>query len=358
MNVESQFETKQFTPLDIYGATIQPHITGRFIDFDLRDREHPDNTLYNVSIPFYDIHDGKRSKLMMVRKEPLDSEDVSEVVVCDFDKKQILDRAPVFELSQDPYYLGKFIDANDEFWQVIGMVKLSIGKDGNIDGWNDVLYRYKDSIMELSKNGVTVAPWMAGVSKWKDLRFLQLDDGILVTPRPQGEDFGGLGQVGQFMTKNLDTLPGDLERYSTERNPESLISGLFAEGHWGAINQYLGRYRNTPYIAAVGHDAHQDKLGLRQYIATCFLIDLQPTGLKASRVAGPRVVGNVVTIATADDYPDISPKPGHGLGKIIFPAGIVNVGNGPELFTGVADRNTGRKPMDMREISRRLLSAA
>jgi hypothetical protein len=286
--------------------------------------------------------------LIMVRNERLESENDSEVIVCNFDNKQIVHGAPVFELSQDPYYLGKFIDADNEFWQVIGMVKISVDEAGNINGWNDVLYRYKDSIMELGTDNETVEPWFVGVPKWKDLRFMQLENGILVTPRPQGGEFGGLGRVGKFMTKNLDTLSRDLEIFAAEQNPDSIIRGLFSEGHWGAVNQLLGRFKGTQLVKAVGHDAYRDSTGLRHYVATCFLINLDTS----------EIASNVVTIATADDYPSIDPKPGHGLGKIIFPAGIVDYGSGPELFTGVADRITGHAPIDMRDIDERLLLVA
>lgn len=337
-------DSQLFTPMDTFDPEHMP--LGSFIEFDLKHRILPESTTYNPSIPFYDIYEGKRRRLIAVRHERLRSEDDSEVVFCDFYSKEIVEDAPVFEMSQDPYYLGKFRDDNDEFWQVMGMVKISVDEKGEIN-WHDELYRYKDSIMELGKDGKTPEPWMKSIEKWKDLRFLQLENGILVTPRPQGGEFGGLGRVGQFLTKNLDTLPKDLDKFAQEQDPDTIIKGLFADGHWGAVNQLLGRFRNTQYIKAIGHDAYWED-GLRHYNSTCFLIDS----------LAPRLGSSVITIARAEEFPKHEPKPGHKLGGIVFSAGIVEHVNTTELFIGVGDRLTGVKPIDMNYVDSQLMLAA
>ena len=341
-------DSQQFTTMDTYNPEIHIPNAGRFLEFNLKHRIRQEGTTYNPSIPFYDNYKGDLKHLMLVRNEELGAENKSEVNICDLETMHIIDDAPVFELSQDPYYLGKFKDAKDKFWTVIGMVKISVDKNGEIDSWHDELYRYKESIMELGENCETPEPWMKSVEKWKDLRFLQLGNGILVTPRPQGGEFGGLGKVGQFMTKNLDTLPKDLEKFASEQDPESIIKGLFAEGHWGSVNQLLGRFRNTKFIKAIGHDAYWGSDGLRHYNSTCFLIDAFAPGLRSS----------IVTIAKAEDFPKHEPKPGHKLGRIVFSAGIVEGNNVAELFTGVGDRMVGIKRIDMHYVDRQLMLAS
>lgn len=341
-------DSQQFSPIDTFSPEGHISNTGRFIEFDLKHRARREGTTYNPSIPFSDNYRGELKHLMLVRNEELGSENESEVNICDPKTGHIIDEAPVFELSQDPYYLGKFKDARNKLWTVIGMVKISVDKNGVIDGWHDELYRYGESIMELSESGETPEPWMRSIEKWKDLRFLQLDDGILVTPRPQGGEFGGLGRVGHFKTKNLDTLPDDLEKFASEQDPDTIIKGLFADGHWGAVNQLLGRFQNTQYIKAIGHDAYWGEDGLRHYNSTCFLIDS----------LAPRLGSGIVTIARAEDFPEHEPKPGHKLGGIVFSAGVVEYLGTTELFTGVGDRMTGVKPIDMNHIDSQLMLAA
>lgn len=316
---------------------------GRLVDFMVGERFYADGTLYNPSTPFYDVHDGQRKRLIMLRHESLYSETDSEVVICDFGSKQIVDEAPVFKNSQDPYYLGKFRDANDEFWQVVGMVRIEVDQSDTVTGWQDVLYKYKDSVMELGRGENVVEPWLAGIEKWKDLRFQKFGGEILVTPRPQGGEFGGLGRVGKFMTKNLDTLPHDLDKFARDQDPDSIVKGLFADGHWGAVNQLLGRYRRSDFVRVVGHDACVGTDNLRQYSSTYFWLN----------VMNSEVVG-LKTIATADDYPSLDPKPGHGLGKIVFTSGIVEVARRTELMTGVGDRTIGVLPVDIRKLDRQI----
>jgi Protein of unknown function (DUF1861) len=287
-------------------------------------------------------------KIIMLRHESLFSEIDSEVVVCDSISKQLVENAPIFKRSQDPYYLGKFRDSDGEFWQVIGMVRITVDSNGKITNWHDALYRYKDSVMELGKGEKVVEPWMVSIDKWKDLRFQQLGGEIIVTPRPQGGEFGGLGRVGLFRTLNLDTLQKDLEKFAQEQNPDTIIKGLFAEGHWGAVSQLLGRVGGKNLIRAIGHDATVEPDNLRHYISTYF--HLNPDTLE--------VTSEVITVSTADNYPHVDPKPDHGLGKINFPAGVTGYRPHTRLITGVGDRVVGAIPINIRHLDKRLLAAA
>ena len=317
---------------------------GRFLEFDMGERARPQGTLYNPSTAFYDISDGHLRRIMLGRDENIGSESDSEVVACDYNTRQLIENAPVFKLSQDPYYLGKFRDADDEFWQVIGMVRITVDSEDKVTSWRDVLYRYKDSIMELGNEDRVVDPWMEGPEEQKDLRFMPLFDNILCTPRPQGKEFGGLGSVARFITKNLDTLPKDLERFFRERDPDTIIKGLSAKGHWNAIGQFLGRYPGTNYVKAIGHDAHVGDDNLRHYEGTYSWFDYETL----------KVVGSF-TVATADSYQEIDPKPGHGLGKIVFSSGVIEGGRGLELITGVADRAIGVVPIDIKGLDRKMV---
>lgn len=309
-----------------------PAPVGEFLKFDLGEYAKTESTAYNPSIPFYDVYNGARRRLIMARHESLYSETDSEVVICDFDSKKAIEEAPVFTHSQDPYFLGKFRDSNDEFWQVIGMVRITVDKDNKITNWHDVFYRYKDSIMELKKNGKVVEPWCVGTAKWKDTRLKQFDDGIDVTPRPQGDSFGGAGMVGHFKTKNLDTLPTDLERFAANQDSSTLINGLFVEGHWGSVNQILGRSGSV--VHALGHDACFGPDGLKNYASTYFKFD----------TVTKHIIDKVLIIATANQYPTVKPKPGLDLGPIAFTSGIVACDDGTKDYwtlNGIGDREIG-----------------
>jgi hypothetical protein len=228
------------------------------------------------------------------------------------------------------------------------MVRITVNSKDQITNWQDVLYRYKDSVMELGKGEKVVEPWMVSIDKWKDLRFRGFDGRILVTPRPQGGEFGGLGRVGVFRTDNLDTLQKDLARFAREQNPDTIVKGLFAEGHWGAVNQLLGRVGKTSLIRAIGHDATVGEDNLRHYISTYF--HLNPDTLE--------VAGEVITVSTADNYPHVDPKPGHNLGKINFSAGVTGYRPQTRLINGVGDRVVGVIPLDIRCLDDHLLTYA
>lgn len=307
---------------------------GRLLEFELGERKQPDSTLYNPSIPFPDVFQGEVSTLILLRHESLYSETDSEVLVFDYNKRTLVPNAPVFKNMQDPYYLGRFRDEDGEYVHIVGGVKISVDNTGKITGYQDAWFKYKQSILELGRDP---QPWMEGVPNGKDMRAIQFNDGIEVMPRPQGPRFGGAGQIGIFRTKHLGTLERDLLQFAAHQDPASLIDNVFPEGHWGGANQLLGR-PDSNIIHVLGHGACLDDDRLKRY---------EPTYLRFNRVSR-QVEGPVTTLATADDFPALEPKPGHQLGKIVFTAGLAvssTHGGGFELVCGVGDRTVGVLPL-------------
>lgn len=303
---------------------------GELLEFNLGERARLESTAYNSSIPFDDVFNGMRRRLILLRHESLYSETDSEVVVCDHNTRQIIPDAPVFSEMQDPYYLGRFMGEDDQLYHVIGGVKITV-VDDKVTSWQDVFFRYKNSIMELANRSREPEPWLVGVPKWKDTRAVQLLGGIAVMPRPQGE-FGGAGSIGTFETKHLGTFEKDLYRYAAAQDEATLIYGLFGEGRWGGPNQ-LRAIANT--IVVNGHTGWRGADLLKYYESMQFTFDW----------TSKKVQSYVGSVATADHFMTMEPKPGHELGKVHFTAGRVpcNDGSGDEwLYGGVQDRAVGR----------------
>lgn len=306
---------------------------GIFMQFNLGGRGHEASTVYNLSVPFldWDYRTQSYRTLIMGRHESLGSETDSEVLFFDYMSGNLVTDAPVFAFAQDPYHMGRFKDKKGEQWNVIGNVHIEVSKDDKVTSWHDEWYRYKHSVMEL---GTHPEPWMRGVRKWKDTRGNQLEDSIFVMPRPQGIDFGEDGKIGFFETENMDTLIEDLFLYAENKDPDTLIHSVTPKGHWSAA----GQLRATPdgkTIHVVGHEGERDADELKHYQSTYFQFD------RKTRLAGATIV-----LATADDFPYVEPKPGHNLGKVFFPAGLVSCDVNPGyswIMGGLGDRQAGRR---------------
>ncbi|HET8670982.1 MAG TPA: DUF1861 family protein [Candidatus Saccharimonadales bacterium] len=207
-------------------------------------------TIYNPSVLI--------GNLLLARLEEFEDEVSSEARVFSLEGSvlRLVDGTPRFRGIQDPYYLGTFRDPVDESrpYHVIGGVAITIdGVTGLITNWQDVNYRYKKSIDEVVQNGWPV-PFLRSAPCSKDLRYTQLDDCIAACPRPQGE-FGGIGRVGFFRTRDISTLQGDLLRYFANADESTLVPDIFEEDEWGGINQMIPQPDGTIFV--VGHKARR-----------------------------------------------------------------------------------------------------
>jgi uncharacterized protein DUF1861 len=223
---------------------------------------HP--TLYNPSVFINET-------ALLVRLEEFDDETSSTVVICELEAGHVLklvEEAPRLRGLQDPYYLGYFKDPADPEglpYQVIGGVKITVDSiTGKVTDWQDQNFRYKRNINELGANGQP-QPFLKSAPHSKDLRYVQLDDGIVVCPRPQGE-FGGLGRIGFFRTDSLLTLESDLHDYFARADESTFIADIFKAGEWGGVNQMIPLPGGE--ILIIGHKARRitlDGNGVRQY---------------------------------------------------------------------------------------------
>jgi hypothetical protein len=219
-------------------------------------------TLYNPST-FID------EARLLVRLEEFDNETSSTVVVCelgDGDILSLVESAPRIQNMQDPYYLGAFKDPEDPDgppYHVIGGVKIDVDPvTGKVTDWQDQNFRYKKSIDEIVLNGEP-QPFLTSAHHSKDLRYVELSDGIVVCPRPQGS-FGGLGHVGFFRTENILTLERDLHEYFVRADESTFIPGIFEADEWGGFNQMIPL--TSGEILVIGHKAHRIVRGDEQIL--------------------------------------------------------------------------------------------
>jgi hypothetical protein len=286
--------------------------------------------IYNPSIPFA----FEDTRYMLQRVESVGREDDSTVCIFDADKHCLASEARI-EGMQDPYYLGRF-KVEGMYACVFGGVQITTQADRSIT-YQDVCYTCPVEqghpllgVEYIGKSELNIV--MRGIQSWKDTRMKQLIDSVAVFARPQGE-FGGLGTIGFFESATLDAVTEDLHMFAERADPQSLITGLFADGEWGGVNQIRYAHADGTF-ELIGHRARWvERAGqrVRDYEAIAFEFN------KYTRHAS-----NVRVIATADDFEPVSPKQIHNqpstLGKVVFPAGIVE----NQLYVGVADRKIGR----------------
>ncbi|MEK7544243.1 MAG: DUF1861 family protein [Patescibacteria group bacterium] len=241
--------------------------------------------------------------------------------------------APVFKGLQDPFYCGR-IDGD----HVFGGVQIYEVAGSSYLGYRTVFYRYKNSYTELiDPHGDTVAPFAIGPEKMKDIRLIQLEPGrIGVFTRPQGpgSQFGGRGQIGYVEIASLGELQSALTRFDQQKDPRTLIRGLFVdsasgEEEWGGANQLC--LLPDGKIGVLGHIAGFNGDGKKDYYPITFIFDPKD-----------KSVSHVKIIATAAQFPAVEAKKGD-LGSILFSGGLVRSDEGYSwLYVGIGDSKGGR----------------
>ncbi len=162
----------------------------------------------------------------------------------------------------------------------------------------------------------------SGPAKMKDIRLVQLRDGMIgVFTRPQGE-IGGRGKIGFTTINNLKELNSEVIANA------KLIENQFGEEQWGGVNQALllpdGR------VGVLGHVAEFTKEENRCYKAMAFIFD---------PVTGKSTPMKIV--AERNDFPATTAKR-DDLWDIVFPAGLVLEEGGAVLYAGLSDTGIGR----------------
>jgi len=244
------------------------------------------------------------------------------------DDWRIDEELPTFSNFQDPFHCGAI-----EGDQVFGGVQTS-RKDGKLT-WRTVFYRYKESMSELiDSNGELADPFCYGPMGMKDIRLKEISEGrIAVFTRPQGE-FGGRGKIGYFEISTLSELEPALQKHIEDKNPSTLIEGLFCDEDWGGTNELHplsdGRIGVIGHIACTKEDSHNPDHGIKDYYAIAFIFDPETKDFSDLKI-----------IATAEDFPEIEGKKGD-IGSVIFSGGIKRLGNGRAIFYGgVKDIKSG-----------------
>lgn len=320
-------------PDQLYGYSAE------IIYHDLGERQRPNSTTYNSSEEFIDIQDGEARLLQAVRHESSNSETDSEVVLVDPLTRIIVPEAPVFPESQDPYFLGEFTDEKGEPFKLLGMVRIVLDAQDKIIDHYDVWYRYINSVMELNARGRTPEPFLYGVSHSKDTRLTQ-ENMMIGVPRPQGV-FGGLGRIGYFESKSILTFENDLHKYFEEEDETTLVDGLCESDQWVAAGKVTLDPKDCSRLFIRGHRGRRDAENKKIYEGNSFCLE------REGRTA--RLVGPVVTTATASLFPPVDPKPNIDISEqgVVFPAGQSAYRIGGRIvikeYMGVNDSVVGRR---------------
>lgn len=255
----------------------------------------------------------------------------------------VVEGAPTFRRLQDPFYCGMI-----NGYHILGGVQV-YDVEGTPDlGYRTVFYRYRNSFTELvNPNGKIRDPFAVGPGKMKGIRLIQIEKGrIGVFTRPQGPrgQFGGRGRVGYFEIQSLDQLESALADYDRQKDPNTLIHGLFVDDgqgdeEWGGVNELHllpdGKIGVLGHIAGFGDKRYITANGKREakkdYHPITFIFD--PKTLSVS---------DVQIVATTEQFPHVEVKKDE-LGNLFYSGGLVRLGNGDAwLYVGIGDSNVGR----------------
>lgn len=174
-----------------------------------------------------------------------------------------------------------------------------------------------------------------GPDHMKDIRLVELPEGIGVFSRPRGADvarkYGSESIVGFTVIQNLQEL-------SPKRVQEApMVEGLFQKGEWGGCNQcYL---LGNGQIGVIGHKSyHEQGAGaepLLVYLNTAFVVDPQTRRCVHEQI-----------LATRSCYPD-GPAKKPNLIDCAFTSGLLLRPDGrADLYSGLGDSMEGRVTID------------
>ncbi len=260
---------------------------------------------YNPTIPFKTKFNGRILECVGLRVDKREETLGSKVMFFEKtdDRWKIVRGAPVL-LMEDPFV--SFIDGH----VILGGVEIVTKSPLHL---KTVFYQ-ADDLKKITEIG-------RGPTNMKDIRLVQLPNGLIVVyTRPQGR-VGGKGTIGFIVIKSLEEL-----------NPETinkakLLKRQFARGEWGGVN--FAEIGQSGIVKLYGHVANErrDKQGnllQRNYYAMAFLHD--PLKNRRSRMR---------IIATRSNFPD-GPAKAPDLSNVLFPSGQ----NG-HLWMGLNDAEVG-----------------
>ncbi len=265
------------------------------------------NIAYNPSVPFIV---GDR-KYMAIRMEPLGSPLSSKTVFAyeyDTDKWIVDSNMPSLPL-QDPSVA--FVNGE--------VVLCGVNVQNKEDGltWKQDIYR-GNSIKDLDY-------FCSGPMGMKDIRLVEMDDGVGVFTRPQGSEDRG-GRIGYTQVRHLDEVASMKEQdWSSARK----IGGLCSDDSWVGVNQATKLPGGK--IGVIGHTArYYPKDPVRIYEAMAFMFNPETW-----------TTSDVEVIARRKDFPSAPSLESPALDNVVFPAGVCFDTN--TIYCGLSDYAIGAK---------------
>ena len=174
-----------------------------------------------------------------------------------------------------------------------------------------------------------------GPENMKDIRLVQLKDGIGVFSRPKNEEidklYGSSSVIGFVTIQDITDLSAEVVAGA------KVIEGMFSKGEWGGCNQCY--QLDTGLIGIIAHKSYEgvNTSGVKQavYVNSSFVFDPKEHKLLDEKI-----------IATRKSYPD-GPAKKPNLEDCAFTAGIVMRDDGKaDLYSGLGDVYTGRVVID------------
>jgi len=174
-----------------------------------------------------------------------------------------------------------------------------------------------------------------GPDHMKDIRLVQLPDGIGVFSRPRSADvekqYGSASVVGFTRLNSIrELIPGVIEN-------APVIPGMFSAGEWGGCNQCY--CLSTGLIGIIGHKSytHETAQNGKQLVYTNVSFVYDPV---SNRIVDEKI------IATRGRYP-AGPSKIPELSDCAFTSGIVMRPDGKaDLYSGLSDTLEGRTVID------------
>jgi hypothetical protein len=153
----------------------------------------------------------------------------------------------------------------------------------------------------------------------KDIRVVELEEGVGVFTRPQGEK-GGLGKIGFVRVPRVEDITPQLLQDAP------VIPGLFVDGEWGGVN--AAHLAPDGFINVAGHIARRGD-GL-EYYPIAFIFDPLTFAVSSLQI-----------VATRNCFPDTeSKKP--STKRVLFSGDIAALGQLADWYGGVSDARGGK----------------
>lgn len=165
-----------------------------------------------------------------------------------------------------------------------------------------------------------------GPDGMKDIRLVELPDGIGVFSRPNG-------RVGFTEISNLNEL-------DSEVIANAKIIDMFDENEYGGCNQcyYLG----GGLIGVIAHQAYYNDPNMIRYINISCVYDY-----KANEIKDKKVIGTITCYPPVDGSKKEPGKPDRDMSDVSFSSGIVLREDGKaDLYSGLCDVCEGRITID------------